>query len=229
MDYLNPGLCQLQAISDFYEEVFEHNVPMANLKSRPPTTDKFMIFSSSFSLASDYWIEQWEKYRYGQWINNPLDNGLHRCNPLNFEYGVQPQDFLSSNVREENKDYLLTYEEECRDYDLWSAVAFKYEYQNKKAPVKFQNGITLREAFFLSLFEWWKNGRFTPRAECRDRVAIPCRGSICSDGDWDKKYWPIPIVILSENSLESTWASTKGHMPSPALVKIYTPKETVIL
>jgi hypothetical protein len=235
MNYLDPRLCQLQAINDFYEEVFKQEyekifqskLSLSSFMEGLPATDKFMVFPKKFNFSSSKWVDLWNEYRMSD-----ADSGLHRCESLNFDYGTRPESFLCHNIRNEKQNYLLTYEERYSEKrsgenNLDDYIRFLYNYKDYESEIEMKNGITLREAFILSLFEYWKNGKyFAPRDKTGNYLAVPCFGSVCQDGDYDERYRPIPIIIFSEHALESTWASTKRGLPDLRLVKVYTAKET---
>jgi len=224
MDYCDPRLCQVQAINDFYEEVFQYKLSLNRLTKKLPiaVTDKFMFFPKEFNFSSSHWIEAWNEYRASE-----ADGGLRRCEPLNFKYGTRPENFLIYNIRSEKQNYLITYEERYSEKITENIDRFTYDLKNYKSQVKPQKGVTLREAFILSLFHYWKNEKyFTSRGETDKYLIIPCYGSVCRDSDYDEKYRPIPIIVLSEQALSSTWASTKGGPPHSGLTKIYTVEKT---
>ena len=62
-DYLNPWQCQLEAITDFYQEVFNLDIRLKSYESRFAVTGNFMYFPYELNFKNDRLCDCWETYR----------------------------------------------------------------------------------------------------------------------------------------------------------------------
>ncbi|MFA5131220.1 MAG: hypothetical protein WC467_02235 [Patescibacteria group bacterium] len=228
-DYLNPWQCQLEAITAFYQEVFNLEISLKAYEPRFTVTDNFMYFPKELCISDDKLFDLWEIYRNGNLAGQIRDLGLRRSEPIGLNYGVQTKRLLQYNLRSNTSDYILTYKEKYVTEDLGEIYRFSYDLQYKPAVVD-QGGITLREAFILCMFEFWKKSQyFSPRKNQEKYLAIPCYGSVCADIFSEKDRVQIPIIILTPNDIQSTWASQKKNMPRFKLAKIYQGEDWYLL
>ncbi|MFA4942244.1 MAG: hypothetical protein WC564_01235 [Patescibacteria group bacterium] len=229
LDHNNFGMCQFQAILDFYKEVFHIELSIPGPENRFPMSEKFMIFPRIINFSSNRWANCWYEYRQGLTGERMIDN-LERFEPINFKYGSSYANFILTSLRQNEDDYLLTYEETYHTENLDEIIGHTYPQRDYKVPMNAENGISLKESILLSLFERWKNGRyFAPENDREKYLAIPCNGSACHDVIYKKNYYPVPIIFLSEDAISSTWASTKGGQPEVRRAKVYKPGKVYLL
>jgi hypothetical protein len=136
---------------------------------------------------------------------------------------------VKNNVRGTDRNYLLVYNEGMEIDKDYCFSNFSYPYNGYSQDFTDRKGLTLRETFILLMFEWWRNRRFFTKNKNGNDSAqiIPCFGSICSDGDYEKTYLPIPLVYVTKDNLDSVWASTNGHRPSrPDNVRVLRVEKT---
>ncbi len=216
MDYTNPETVRAQEIIDFYHEVFgatiSHNLiysAQANLLD-----ENFMYFSHKVHFRSDIWAQLWKNFHYGEnKARYADDKGLTVCLPFNFNsdagyVGSPPRDFLLGSIRQENEDYYFTYRERIyREGPMESVKRFGYQGAARKTYLGQRDGITLKEAFILLMFEYWRSESYFQHPEKGIKIAVPCYGSVCKDYQQKEKIWPIPLVIASPENIENTFAS----------------------
>lgn len=228
-DYLNPWQCQLEAVTAFYQEVFNLDISLKEYESRFTITGNFMFFPKELCISNDKFFDLWEIYRNGNTGGQIRDLGLRRSEPIGFNYGVQTKRLLQYDLRSDSSDYILYYKEKYVTEDVGEIYRFSYGLQYKPAVVD-RSGITLREAFTLCMFEFWKNAQyFSPRKDQDRYLAIPCYGSVCADTFSENDIVQIPIIILTPDDIQSTWASMKKNMPRFKLAKIYQGEDWYIL
>lgn len=229
LDYLNPWSCQLEAIADFYNEVFQLEIRLKTFDPRYAKGGNFMFFPHELNFKNNRLFDAWEIYRNGDLNGKRRDEGLRRCEPWYFEYGVPPKSFLQYDLRNANSDYIIYYREKFVTEDLENISRYTYPLIYKPSVVDMR-GLTLREVFILSMFEFWKTTKyFSPRKDQEHYLAVPCFGSVCADSTHDELILPIPLVIMTEDEIQSTWAAGRHHIPNFKLAKIYKEEDHFLL
>jgi|GEM_PF-5393083 len=229
LDYLNPWQCRLEAITDFYQEVFKLEIRLKAFDSRYAAAGNYMFFPRELNLKDNRFSDTWEIYRNGDLNGKRRDEGLLRCEPWNFEYGVPTKSFLQYDLRSGNDDYILYFDEKFVTEDLEAISRYTYPLIFKPAVVD-KDGLTLRESFILAMFELWKTTKyFSPRKDQGRYLAIPCFGSVCANSGLNETTLPIPLIILTQDEIQSTWATMKNHIPPFKLAKIYKGEDCFLL
>jgi len=228
-DYTNLAMCHMQDISDFYQEVFGVHFSTSNGLTKRLSGDNFMYFAPKliFNDSGFDFTHEWIRYRFGENYHNQInhDDGILRCEPLNFSYGTRPATFLKNNARSAKDNYLLTYSEAIEADVNHRFSNFTYPYNGYSEEFTNQKGLTFRETCILLMFKCWKDNRYFAGKEKNDIQLIPCYGSICAKSDYDKKYWPIPVVYITENEIKVTYASTKAQRPRAQTTKNFRVQE----
>lgn len=225
-DFTNPVLCRLQTISDFYKEVFNQKFDLVNSISdedaKKLDTSDWMFFSAAL-FKNWQFINLWDQYRHGKWRFSGVDYGLERCEPFGYDYGTTHNDFLSKELRMDNKHYFIAYNSNIfSETNDFSFANFKYPYIYNEDVLNKQAGLTLKETYVILMFDYWQNHqyfKFFPQLS--ETIAIPCFGSTCKATDNLNTFRPIPIIVVDKNNIKATRASAWKTLTIPKYFKHY--------